>query len=95
MPTGGGAPYHLVAVDAAQRALVDGGRVSAEAVVEAVLGRVLARHARQLLLDALQHADGGRVGLYHHVQLREARVTFTIKHNLSRLCAIQSTTLIK
>lgn len=63
------APYHLVTVYAAQRPLVDGGRVSAEAVVQAEARCILCSHAGQLLLHAFQHSDGGRVGLYHYVQL--------------------------
>lgn len=63
--------YHLISVYPPQSPLVYGGRVAAEAVVEAELGRVLGRHAREFLLDAFQHADGGGVGLYYHVQLDE------------------------
>lgn len=63
--------YHLLAIDPSQRPLVDGGRVSAEAVVEAVLGRVIRGHAWEFLLDALEDAYGRRVRFNHHVQLGE------------------------
>lgn len=44
---------------------------AAHAVVEAEAGLFLGRHAGQAFLHRLQGADGGQVGLQHHVQLQE------------------------
>ena len=46
-------------------------RRAAETVVEPELGRLVAGHARQFLVDALEHANRRRVRLQYDVQLQE------------------------
>lgn len=67
---------------------MDDFRGASQRVVQAELGLLLGRHTGQFSLYSLQHADGGQVGLQHHIQLEantnENKGVLDNKHNMGK-----------